>query len=105
MKKLMVIAATSATLLLSANLHAATPINKQLETKLVQVCEALRSDSKLALHRALKSNRLSYKAIAEGLRCNGVDAVTFALQHDASNTADLVARRANIDISDMLAKN
>ena len=104
MKKLMAIAFTTAALGLSMQVQAAPQMDKHLEKQLVQVCEALQSNKRLKLFRVMKENNFSYRTIAKGLRCNGVDAVTFALQHDADETANMVAKRANVDLDSMLAK-
>jgi len=76
MKKLMVIAISSAVLGLSAQAHAAVGIDKNLEKKLVKVCEAIKDNNNVRLTYTLKKYGFEYRQIAEGLRCNGVDAVT-----------------------------
>lgn len=79
-------------------------MSKSMEASLVKVCEALKSDVPIRLHRAMKSARVSYKQVSEGLVCNGKNAIEFAMHHDAQETAGLVARRTNVDINSLLAK-
>lgn len=104
MKKLLIAAIAMSTVGLSVNANADPIINPSLERKLVQVCEALRSDSKLQLNRVIKNHGFSYRSIAQGLRCNGDDAITFALNNNANETANLMARKTSIDIDSMVAK-
>ena len=86
------VTATSA-LLLAPSLHAA-PMDAALEKDLVNICEALKSDSKLALHRAVKKSRVSYRQVEEGLVCNGESAREFALTPNAPTTAGLLDKHA-----------
>ena len=88
----------------SSGAAAAPKLDKSTEAKLVKICYALKSDSKIRLHRTVKQSRLGYKQIAEGLKCNGKSAMEFALFNDASNTANLLARKANIKTDGMSAK-
>ncbi len=87
---------------ISANVNAS--MNASTEASLQNICHALKSDNKLTLNRAIKQSRISYKAVAEGLMCNGKSAMDFALLNNAKNTAGYLAKKANINIDGMLAK-
>lgn len=71
--------------------------DRNLESDLVRVCEAIKSDSKLKLNRTLKQTNLSYRAISDGLVCNGMSVHDFAQQHKASKTGELLAKRSGSD--------
>ncbi|WP_100643963.1 DUF3718 domain-containing protein [Alteromonas facilis] len=83
---------------------SAAPMDTTLEKDLVRICEALKSDSKLQLHRAVKRSRLSFKQINQGLVCNGDSAQDFALSHDAQQTADLLARKSKLNTEVLTAR-
>ena len=103
MKKLvlvsMLVAGVAATGMANAAIDPAT------ERKLVKVCEALKSGSRLKVHRAVKQSRLGYRQIAKGLVCDGQDAINYALKNGAVKSANLVAQKGNVDIDTLLAKN
>ncbi|WP_040521525.1 DUF3718 domain-containing protein [Aliiglaciecola lipolytica] len=84
--------------------NAATSFTPTQEASLVKICKALKSDSRIKLNNAIKSSNLSYKLVANGLMCNGKSALEFAVMHEAQKTAGLLARKANINYDEMLAK-
>ena len=109
MKKLIFAAMMTAGLGFSgmASAHNSLAINNidaSTERSLVKVCEALKSNKRVKLIRALKDSRIRYKHIVDGLVCNGQDALDFAMSHGAKKTANMVAKRANVDLNSMLAK-
>jgi hypothetical protein len=71
---------------------------------LIKICEAIRSDNKLKVHRAIKNSGIKAKAISKGLVCNGYDSVTFAMVNNAPNTAQFMARKGGVDYKALLAK-
>lgn len=75
-----------------------------LEDKLVAVCQAIKDDSRIALHKAVKNSGVSYRRLARGLVCDGMDMYTFALQHGAENTGAVIARRTNLADESLTAK-
>ena len=100
------IALLGTTLSLTATATAATAGSypTELEDNLVAVCEAVKSDSRLKLHRAVKATGLNMRDLHEGLVCNGQDMLTFAATHNASETAQHIARRINASESVLTAK-
>ena len=96
MKKLtlaiLLVAGASVSGIASANMSTST------EHNLVSVCKALKSDSKLQLMNAVKSSGVSYENLAQGLVCNGQQPVNFALANGAQKTADLFAKRAQVEV-------
>ncbi|GEA01222.1 hypothetical protein KUL17_01190 [Alteromonas sp. KUL17] len=92
------------TLSLTATVTNAAPYPKHVEKNLIAVCEAVKSDSRLRLHRAVKATGFKMRYIHEGLVCNGQDMLTFALTHNASKNAQLIARRINASPSVLTAK-
>jgi hypothetical protein len=101
-KNLIIVSVLSSFLLLGA--AQAQAIDKSTEDKLVGICKALQSNSKAKLHRVIKQSNLSYKKISEGLVCNGMDPVTFALRSNAHKTAQLFAHKSKQDYHAILAK-
>lgn len=100
-KVLLIASAVASLSFVSSHVNAET-LSPSLEKDLTRICQALKSDSKLALHRAVKRSRLSYRQIDDGLVCNGLSARDFALTHNAENTANMLASRAATN-SGMLA--
>lgn len=96
------------TVLATTNVQAASNVSlaslSATEANLVRVCKALKSNSKLQLHKAVKRTRASYRAIAKGLVCNGKSALDFAQMHNANKTAGLLVSKANLNKHAMLAK-
>ena len=56
------------------------------------------------LHNAVKDSGTNIKQIANGLKCNGADPVTFAMDYDAEKMAEFLARKTRADAKDMLTK-
>lgn len=84
-----------------SHVHA---MDKNMEEKLVKVCEALQSDSRIRLKQAMSNVPAGYKEIARGLVCNGMDAISFALHNKAEKTAKFLANRSHIDYDELVAK-
>ena len=102
--KLPVLFGMGITLALSASLANANGYPESIEKDLVAVCEAIKEDNRLALHKAVKRSRISYKDLHKGLVCNGQDMLSFAQSHDATSTGDYLARRVNANNSVLTAK-
>tara|TARA_R110001583_G_scaffold173489_1_gene327551 strand:- start:218 stop:532 length:315 start_codon:yes stop_codon:yes gene_type:complete len=85
----------------STNAEYMDPI---LENKLVKICHAIKSDSRIKLHVALKKSGIRVKSLAKGLVCNGYDPVTFAALNNANRTGTLMANKFNLDYQELLAK-
>ncbi|MFC3123273.1 DUF3718 domain-containing protein [Agaribacter flavus] len=78
----------------------AAAISKSEENRLVKVCEAIQSNSRLQLSKTLKNTRLSHQAIMKGLVCNGDDPISFALKNGAVKNAKYLAHRSGQDMTD-----
>lgn len=87
----------------SFGVRAAT-IPESVEKKLIAVCQAIKSDSRADLHRAVKKSGISYRRLSEGLVCNGMDMYSFALQHSANKTGAVIASRTNLEDKTLTAK-
>jgi hypothetical protein len=103
MKKALLVSILSVGILLAASAQA-NYIEPATAKNLLKICEALKSNSKLRLHKAIKKSGFSYKTVAKGLVCNGHDPVSFALMNDARKTAKLLASRGNVSYEILLAK-
>ena len=85
-------------LLFTANLAQAKTnfMEIRLEDNLIDICEALKSDSKLKLRRAIKKSGFKEHAVMQGLVCNGMDPITFALSENANVTAHYAAVKSGV---------
>lgn len=103
MKKIILGSILTAGILLTGNAHA-NSFDKSTEAHLVKICEAIKSDSKLKVHSAIKKSGIKARIISEGLVCNGYDPVTFAIVNNAQTTAKYMARKSGVDYEALLAK-
>ena len=103
MKRIIIGSILTAGILLAGSAQA-NPIDKGTEAHLVKICEAIKSDSKIKLHVAIRNSGIKAKAISKGLVCNGYDPVTFAIVNKAQNTAKFMARKSGVDYKALLAK-
>jgi hypothetical protein len=103
MKKLLISSIITAGILLAGNAQAEY-IDPVTESKLVKICEAIKSDRLIKVHSAVKNSGISMKQITNGLQCNGADPVSFALANDAVKTAKFMAKRSNVIDQDFVAK-
>jgi hypothetical protein len=102
MKKIIIGSILTASILLAGSAQA-NYIGKNTEANLVKICEAIKSDSKIRVHIAIKNSGIKAKKISKGLVCNGYDSVTFALKNNAQNTAKFMARKGGVDYDVLLA--
>lgn len=78
-------------LMFAASAHAGTPnMSKGLEKDLINICEALKSDSAFKIKRAIKTSRINKKALMNGLVCNGMTPLKFALSQNANESAEFL---------------
>ena len=103
MKKLLISSIITSGILLAGNAQASY-IDPVTESKLVKVCEAIKSDSIFKLNTAVRDSGVAMTQIAKGLVCNGADPVSFALANDAEKTAKYIAKKGNVNHQDFLAK-
>ena len=103
MKKLLLSSIITAGILLAGNAQASY-IDTVTESKLVKVCEAIKSDSIFKLNTAVRDSGVGMTQIANGLVCNGTDPVSFALANDADKTARYMAKKSNVKHQEFLAK-
>ena len=103
MKKIIIGSIITAGILLAGSAQAKY-IDKNTEANLVNICEAIKSNSKIKLHLAIKNSGIKAREISKGLVCNGYDPVTFAMISNAQNTAKYMARKGGGDYEALLAK-
>ncbi|MFQ3198203.1 MAG: cytosine/adenosine deaminase-related metal-dependent hydrolase [Paraglaciecola sp.] len=104
MKKLLLVTVIGLGLLAGGTAHADNYISPQIEKSLVNICEAIRSNSRIKLHLAIKNSGLNVKRMMKGLVCNGQDPLTFAQLNGADKTGKLLAGSVNADYSERLVK-
>jgi hypothetical protein len=103
MKKAILVTTMLSTLFFTGFTQAKS-LDKYTTEKLVNVCEAIKSDNRIKLKKAVEATNVSYKHLAKGLVCNGMSPVQFALANKADKTAHYLASRSNNDFLPMLAK-
>jgi hypothetical protein len=103
MKKIIIGSILTAGIFLMGSAQA-NSIDKNIEVKLVKICEAIKSDSKHKVNRAIKNSGIKAKTVSEGLVCNGYDPVTFAMINNAQKTAKFMASKSGVDYEALLAK-
>ncbi|MDC8830160.1 DUF3718 domain-containing protein [Alteromonas gilva] len=81
----------------SASAVQAAPLSKDMEDKLVAVCQAIKDDNRLALRRAVDRSGVKYTQLARGLVCDGMDMYSFAMHHGADKTGSIIAERTRLD--------
>ncbi|XOV81289.1 MAG: DUF3718 domain-containing protein [Aestuariibacter sp.] len=102
MKKLLISALATSTLLLSQSVFAGGWLEDE---KLVRLCEIAKSDSKIKLITEIKKRNLRLNHVSDGLVCNGMDVVSFAKANGADKIAGLLeTRQGKVDYI-MLSKN
>ena len=74
-----------------SSIAQANQLSPSLEKKLVKVCEAIQSNNRFKLHRAIKNSGVDKRQIVKGLVCNGMDGESFALSVNAKATAEFLA--------------
>jgi hypothetical protein len=103
MKKAIISTILTTSFLLAAAAQA-NVFNPATESNLVEVCEAIKSDSVIKVNVAIRDSGIGMKKIANGLVCNGYDPVSFAMINDAEKTAKYMAKKSNINHQELLAK-
>lgn len=90
-------------LLLGSTVQAAG-FPAHIEKSLISICKAIKSNKPLAINRAVRESRISYRALHKGLVCNGQDMISFAAKHDATLSSNFIARRVKRDPRILTAK-
>jgi hypothetical protein len=76
---------------------------KYIDTALVEVCKAAKSNKVFKLKSAIKSYHLRDKTVALKVMCNGDDIITFAKKNGATKTAYKLQKStgdmSNIDLA------
>ncbi len=82
----------------------ASSLPEHVETDLVAICKAIKDNNQHDIYRAVKKSRISYRALDEGLVCNGQDMFSFAATHSADASNDFLARKVRRDPRVLTAK-
>ena len=90
-------------LLLGSTVQA-TGFPVHIEKNLISICKAIKSNKPVAVHRAVRASRISYRALHKGLVCNGEDMLSFAVTHDATLSSNFIARKVKRDPRTLTAK-
>ena len=103
MKRIIIGSILTAGILLASSAQAKY-IDKNTKANLVEICEAIKSNSKIKLYIAIRESGIGTKAISGGLVCDGYEPVTFAILSGAEKTAKFMARKSGLDYEALLAK-
>jgi hypothetical protein len=69
------------------------------------VCEAIQSNNRFKLHRAIKNSGVDKRQIVKGLVCNGMDGESFALSVNAEVTAEYLASGKKLSAEQLARKS
>ncbi|MEW6996948.1 DUF3718 domain-containing protein [Colwelliaceae bacterium BS250] len=100
--------ATTATLLMAsiATVNAAPGMSAYMETALIDVCKAAKSNNTLRLNKTVDGYRLKTKTVAMKVVCNGENISDFAATHGANKTSDRLNRSlGDVSIEDVALNN
>ena len=103
MKKVIISTILTAGFLLAGSAQASN-IDPIVESKLVEVCEAIKSDSLVKVNDAVKESGIGIKKLANSLVCNGQNPVNFALANDAEKIAQYLAAKSNVNHQEFLVR-
>ena len=92
-----------ATITVTAFAGVAQANQQPSEDALVQVCESIQENNTLKLRHLMKQHGLNFRAIENGLKCNGQTPIEFAVEHGANEVADKIASRVSTT-TDLIAK-
>lgn len=74
------------------------------EKSLVNICKAAKDNNLVKFKRAVKESGLNYRTIENGLVCNNLNVLDFAIENSAKNTALYLAQKTDISKRVVLAK-
>lgn len=106
MKKLRVtlIAIATAIPALAISMPSQATMTPYMESALIDVCKAAKSNSVYKLNKTTKAYRLKSKTVALKLVCNGEDVISFAESYGADKTAAKLQKSiGSVDITDIAA--
>ena len=90
--------------LIAISLPSQAAMDPYLESALINVCKAAKSNSILKLNSTTKGYRLKNKTVALKLVCNGQDVISFAESYGADKTAARLQKSiGNVSITDVAA--
>jgi len=101
-----VVTALATFTLLTGATFSSLAMDKYVESSLVEVCKAAKSNKVLKFIKTTKSFHLKNKTIAMKVMCNGDDIIAFAEKHGAYKTAGkLKTSLGKVNITDVAAIN
>ena len=103
MKKVIISTILTAGFLLAGSAQASN-IDPVVESKLVEVCEAIKSDNLSKVNDAVKDSGVSIKKLANSLVCNGQNPVSFAMANDAGKIAQYMAAKSTTNHQELLVR-
>jgi len=90
--------------LAGASFNSSAAMDPYIETALIDVCKAVKSNKLVRYSNTMRSYRFKDKMIAERLMCNGDNVIAFAEKHNAFKTAARLKRRVgSVSITDIAA--
>lgn len=94
---------TAVTCLTGVSLNAMA-MDKNIETALIDICQAAKSNNLYRFHNTVQSYHLDNKTIALKVMCNGDDITSFAERYGADKTATRLERSiGKVNITDVAA--
>lgn len=75
-----------------------------LESSLENICKAAKDNNLVKFKRAVRKSGLDFRTIENGLVCNHLSVLDFAIENRAKSTALYLAKKAYINKREVLAK-
>ncbi len=102
--KVTLIALATAIPALTMSLPSQAAMSPYMESALIEVCKAAKSNSPHKLTKTTKAHRLHTKVVALKLMCNGQDVISFTEHYGADKTAAKLQRSiGDVSITDVAA--
>ncbi|MEW6996947.1 DUF3718 domain-containing protein [Colwelliaceae bacterium BS250] len=104
----LLVTATTATLLIASisTAHAEPTMSAYMETALIDVCKAAKSNNTIRFNKTVDGYRLKTKTVAMKVVCNGENISDFAATHGANKTSDRINRSlGDVNIEDVAVNN
>lgn len=81
------------------------PITENLEKDLVNICQAIKDNHKIRIRKAIKHSGFTKRHVSEGLVCNGMEPLEFALFNNAIKSAEYIAGKSHLNAAVLAYKN
>jgi len=78
---------------IAASVQFVAPAVQADDQLATSICSYIADNNKNSLRKTLSDNRLRLKALYDGISCDGLPLVRFAIKHNASDTAEFIIKQ------------